>query len=718
MNTYSTKNIRNVVLLGSSKSGKTTLAEALMYEGKVIDRRGTVEGKNTISDNTEVEQINQRSIYATPLYAEFMDNKLNIIDTPGVDDFVGGVISAFKVCDSGVMLINATQGVEVGTEIFGRYAEDYHKPLILGVNQLDNDKANWDGTLDSLHQAFGSKPVVLQFPTATGSAFNGFIDILKMKQYIFKDENGTREEKEIPAEFAGQAEDMKAALMEMAAENDEALMEKFFADGTLSEDDVNKGLKIGFMKGEIYPVFCLSGRKDIGTKRLMEFIIDVCPSPDHDPEKSTEGKEIPCDPNGPTSLFFFKTSMEQHLGEVLYFKVESGKVSQGQDIINPVTDSKERISALYAVAGKQKVALTDMLAGDIGCTVKLKSAKSNQTYNQAGDDDVIAPIVYPQSRYRTAIKPKEEKDNEKLGEALSKANAEDPTILVEYSKELKQTILNGQGELQINLVKWHVNHDYNIECEFLAPKIPYRETITKVSAASYRHKKQSGGAGQFGEVHLLIEPIVEGTPAGTKFHVEGRDLIPSIKTHEEFKLEWGGTWEFNNCVVGGAIDASFMPAIKKGIMQKMEEGPLTGSYARDIRIFVYDGKMHPVDSNEISFILAGRNAFKEAFKNAGPKIMEPIYNIEIMVPADGMGDVMSDLQNRRAIIEGMSSERGFQILKARVPLAELYKYSTTLSSLTSGRATFTMTFAEYQQVPSNVQDQLLKDYEASQTEEE
>lgn len=718
MNTYSTKNIRNVALLGSSKSGKTTLAEAMMYEGKVIDRRGTVEAKNTVSDNTEVEQINQRSIYATPLYAEFMENKLNIIDTPGVDDFVGGVISAFKVCDSGVMLVNATQGVEVGTEIFSRYAEDYKKPLIIGVNQLDSEKANWDSTVDSLHRAFGSKPVIIQFPTASGAAFNGFIDILKMKMYVFKDENGNREEKDIPAEFKSQAEEMKAALTEMAAENDEALMEKFFEAGELSEDEVNKGLKIGFMKGDIYPVFCLSARKDIGTKRLMEFIINVAPSPSVNAEKSTEGKVIPCDPAGPTSLFFFKTSMEQHLGEVLYFKVESGKISEAQDLVNPANGAKERISALYAVAGKLKVKVSSMEAGDLGCTVKLKSAKTNQTYNQPGDDDVIAPITYPQPRYRTAIKPKEEKDNEKLGEALGKASAEDPTIQVEYSKELKQTILNGQGELQMNIVKWHVNHDYNIEVDFLAPKIPYRETITKVANASYRHKKQSGGAGQFGEVHLLIEPIVEGVAPQTKFRVEGRDLVPSIKQHEEFQLEWGGKWEFNNCVVGGAIDLGFMPAIKKGIMQKMEEGPLTGSYARDIRVYVYDGKMHPVDSNEISFILAARNAFKEAFKNAAPKIMEPIYNVEIMVPGDCMGDVMSDLQNRRAIIEGMTTDRGFQVLKARVPLAELYKYSTTLSSLTSGRATFSMTLAEYQQVPANVQDQLLKAYEAEQSEEE
>ena len=717
MKTYTTKNIRNVVLLGSSKSGKTTLAETMMYEGKVIDRRGTVEAKNTISDNTEVEQIYQRSIYSTPLYAEFMDNKLNIIDTPGADDFVGGVISAFKVCDSGVMLVNATQGVEVGTEIFTRYAEEHKKPLIIGVNQLDAEKADWDNTMDSLRQAMGSKPTIIQFPVNVGAGFDGFVDILKMKLYHFKDENGTREELEIPANLVDQAEEMKAALVEMAAANDEALMEKFFEEGELSEEEINKGLNIGFLNGDLYPVFCLSAKKDIGTKRLMEFIINVAPSPENGAVKSTDNKDIPCDPNGPTTIFIYKTGVEQHLGEVSYFKVISGKLTEGQDVVNPETGNKERISAIYAVAGKKKEKISEIVAGDLGCTVKLKSVKTNQTLAQAGSDLVVEPIIFPPAKYRTAIKAKVEKDNEKLGEILNRANAEDPTIRVEYSKELKQTIINGMGEQHINILKWHLNNDNKIEVDLFSPRIPYRETITKVATASYRHRKQSGGAGQFGEVHLLIEPIVEGVEQTNRFKVEGRELVLNIKGKEETPLEWGGKLEFYNCIVGGAIDAGFMPAIKKGLMQKMEEGPLTGSYARDIRVYVYDGKMHPVDSNEISFILASRNAFKDAFKKAGPKIMEPVYNVEVLVPGEYMGDVMSDLQNRRAMIEGMSSTKGFEVLKARVPLAELYKYSTTLSSLTSGRATFTMEFADYQQVPMDVQDKLLKAYEEEEKDE-
>ena len=717
MKTYTTKNIRNVVLLGSSKSGKTTLAETMMFEGKVIDRRGTIEAKNTISDNTEVEQIYQRSIYSTPLYAEFMDNKLNIIDTPGADDFVGGVISAFKVCDSGVMLVNATQGVEVGTEIFTRYAEEHKKPLIIGVNQLDAEKADWDNTMDSLKQAMGSKPTIIQFPVNVGSGFDSFVDILKMKLYRFKDENGTREELEIPANLLDQAEEMKAALVEMAAANDEALMEKFFEEGELTEEEINKGLNIGFLNGDLYPVFCLSAKKDIGTKRLMEFIINVAPSPENGVVKSTDDKDIVCDPNGPTTIFIYKTGVEQHLGEVSYFKVISGKLSEGQDVVNPETGNKERISAIYAVAGKKKEKISEIVAGDLGCTVKLKAVKTNQTLAQPGSDLVVKPIVFPPAKYRTAIKAKVEKDNEKLGEILNRANAEDPTLRVEYSKELKQTIINGMGEQHINILKWHLNNDNKIEVDLFSPGIPYRETITKVATASYRHRKQSGGAGQFGEVHLLIEPIVEGVEPTNRFKVEGRELVLNIKGKEETPLEWGGKLEFYNCIVGGAIDAGFMPAIKKGLMQKMEEGPLTGSYARDIRVYVYDGKMHPVDSNEISFILASRNAFKDAFKKAGPKIMEPVYNVEVLVPGEYMGDVMSDLQNRRAMIEGMSSTKGFEVLKARVPLAELYKYSTTLSSLTSGRATFTMEFADYQQVPMDVQDKLLKAYEEEEKDE-
>ena len=704
MKNYTTDKIRNVVLIGGTRSGKTTLAEAMLYEGKVIDRRGTVEGKTTVSDNTEVEQLYQRSIYSTPLYAEYKDHKINFIDTPGADDYIGGVISALNVCDSAIMTINAGQGVEVGTEIMGRYAEEHKMPMIIAVNQLDTDKSNWDNTIDSLHQAFGSKPTIFQFPVNAGVEFNSFVDVLKMKMYKFSGDDGKCEIVDVPADLMSKAEDMRAELMEMAAESDEALMEKFFDAGELTEEEMHKGLNIGFVNGTLYPVFCVCGKKDIGVQRLMEFLTEVAPAP----------KE---DPTGKTSLFVYKTALEQHLGDVVYFKVLSGKVGEGEDFINMANDSKERITTRYAVAGKKKERVTELAAGDLGCTVKLKAVKNNQTLNTPGYDKVFPPIEYPQSKYRCAIKAVDEKDEEKLGEALNRAGAEDPTMRIEYSKELRQTIINGMGEQHINILKWHINNDYKIDVELFAPKIPYRETITKVATAEYTHKKQSGGAGQYGRVVLLVEPIVEGVEPTGRFKIDGKDTQLTIKGKEETTLDWGGKFEFVNCVVGGAIDAGFMPAIKKGIMQKMEEGPLTGSYARDIRVYIYDGKMHPVDSKEIAFIIAGRNAFKDAFKQAGPKLLEPIYLVEVMVPGDCMGDVMSDIQNRRGIIEGMGSEKGFQILKARVPLAELYKYSTTLSSLTSGRATFTMSFIEYQQVPMDVQEKLLKAYEEEEKDE-
>ena len=710
MKTYTTQNIRNVVLLGSTKSGKTTLSEAMLYEGKVIDRRGSVEAKNTVSDNAEIEQLNQRSIYATPLYAEFMDTKFNIIDTPGADDFVGGAVSAFKVCDTGVLVVNAQQGVEVGTQIYSRYAKEYGIPLIVAVNQLDGEKASWETVLESMKETFGNKPVVVQYPVNVGTGFDGFIDVLKMKYYHFLDDSGKREDLEIPADRLEEAEELRNALIERAAEYDDTLMETYFDKGVLTEDEIRKGLGIGIREGAVMPIFCLSAKKDIGVKRLMEFTIRTAASPAERIGVTKDGKEIECKQEAPVSLFIYKTAVEPHLGEVAYFKVMSGELTEGMDLENPETGDKERISAIYAVAGKKKEKVTDLLAGDIGCTVKLRAAKTNVTLCTPGTDIAYKEIVFPHYKYRCAVKAKDAKDEEKVSEAMAKIAAEDPTYIIEYHKEQKQTILKGQGEQHVNTLKWRLQNENKLEIEFSAPKISYRETITKVACADYRHKKQSGGAGQFGEVHLLIAPYQEGVDPGNRFKVDGKEVVLNIKGKEEFDLPWGGKLEYYNCVVGGAIDARFMPAILKGINEKMSEGPLTGSLARDIRVYVYDGKMHPVDSNEISFVLASRNAFKEAFRIAGPKIMEPIYNVEVLTPSEYMGACMSDLQNRRALIEGMGSDKGFEVIKARVPLAELYRYSTTLSSLSSGSATFTMDFADYQPVPGDVQEKLLKAY--------
>jgi len=718
MKTYQSEHIRNIALLGNTGVGKTILAESMMFEGKVIDRRGTIEGKSTVSDYSEIEQQNQRSIFSTVLYTEFKDHKLNIIDTPGSDDFVGAVISSLRPADVGVMVINSQYGVEVGTEIFGRHTERLDKPMLFAVNQLDHDKANFEQTIESLRVSFGSKIAIVQYPVNAGSEFDSFIDVLMMKMYRFKGDTGEREELDIPAEEMDKASELQNALIEAAAENDESLMEKFFDQGTLSEDEMRAGIRAGLLSRGLFPVFCVSGKRNIGVKRLMEFIINVCPSPAHLPgSKTKDGKEVKCQATDPTSVFVFKTAVESHIGEINYFKVMSGKITEGMDLVNSTNDGKERLSQLFAVAGKKREKVTELVAGDIGAAVKLKNTKTNHTLCAPGKNIEFEPLTFPNSKFRTAIKAKNESDTEKMGEYLTRAHQEDPTIVIEYSKELKQIILYGQGEHHLNILKWQLLNLYKIDVDFLPTRIPYRETITKIAQADYRHKKQSGGAGQFGEVHMVIEPHVEGAPDPVKYKVNGKEINVSVRGKEEVKLDWGGKLVFYNCIVGGAIDARFLPAILKGIMEKMEEGPLTGSYARDIRVAVYDGKMHPVDSNEISFKLAGRNAFRTAFKNAGPKIMEPIYEVEVLVPSDKMGDVMSDLQNRRAIILGMDSVKGFEKLNARVPLAELGKYSTALSSLTSGRATYDMKFSNYEQVPADVQDKLLKAYEEESEEE-
>ena len=717
MKSYSTKDIRNVVLIGGARSGKTTLAEAMLYEGKVIDRRGSVEGKNTMSDNTEYEQTNQKSINATPLYAEFMGAKINFIDAPGSDDFSGGALSAFKVVESSVLVINAQQGVEVGTTIFSRYAGQYGVPMIVAVNQLDHEKANWDLVRNSLAETFGKKIAYVQFPVNPGPDFNGFVDVITQKFYRFKDQNGTREELEIPAEYADEAEELRQALMEKAAEGDDELMMKFFDTLELTTDEIRQGLAAGLKKGDVMPVFCLSAKNDIGVKRLMEFIINVAPSPEGKVAQTVDGGQLPCLADGPTSLFIFKTSVEQHLGDVSYFKVMSGVLNEGADLVNPETGNGERLSAIYAVAGSKKEKVSSISAGDIGCVMKLKNGKTDVTLAVSGQE-AVAHMVFPDAKYRCAVKALDKNDEAKVGDALNKIAAQDPTISVVYSKELRQTILSGMGEQHINYVKWRVNNEFKLQIELYAPKVPYRETITKVATAQYRHKKQSGGAGQFGEVHLLVCPYVEGEEAPKNFKIDGKDTVFNFKSQDITDLEWGGKLEFYNCVVGGAIDLSFMPAILKGIKARMEEGPLTGSYARDIRVYVYDGKMHPVDSKEIAFIIAGRNAFREAFRNAGPKILEPIYNVDIITPNDYVGPCMSDLNTRRGMIMNQDMDGSFTILHARVPLAELYRYSTTLSSLTGGSATFTMKFAEYQPVPADVQTKLLAEYAAQEEAED
>ena len=717
MKIYETKDIRNISLLGNAGLGKTTLAEAMLFEGGVINRRGEVGQKNTVSDYREIEHERECSVFSTILYTEWQGRKLNIIDTPGADDFIGGVISSLQVTDTGLLLMNAQHGVETGTEIIMRHTERLKKPIIFVVNQLDHDNSNFEKAIEEAKQSFGNKVTVVQYPVNPGVEFNTIIDVLLMKQYKYGPGGGEPVISEIPDNEKDRAMEYHNQLVEAAAENDEKLMEIFFDKGSLTEDEMRQGIREGLIARGMFPVFCIAAKKNMGIRRLMEFVGNVAPAPNQMPApKNNEGNDIKCEASGKPSLFIFKNSVEQHLGEVLFFKVMSGTISESMDLINTNKQGKERLSQLYAVAGKNREKVEKFHAGDIGATVKLRETKTNHTLNEKGQDWMFPSIVFPEPKFRTAIKALSESDDEKLGEVLQRMHAEDPTIILEYSKELKQLILHGQGEFHLNTVKWHLDHIYKIETQFIAPKIPYRETITKAAQADYRHKKQSGGAGQFGEVHLVIEPHEDGKPDPNKFKFGDKEIAVQVRGKEEVPLTWGGKLVFYNCIVGGVIDARFLPAILKGIMEKMENGPLTGSYARDIRVAVYDGKMHPVDSNEISFKLAGAKAFSAAFKQAGAKILEPIYNVEVLVPSDRMGDVMSDLQGRRAIIEGMESVKGFEKLKARVPLAEMNKYSTALSSITAGRATFTMSFAEYMAVPGEVQNELLKAHEAEEEE--
>ena len=718
MKIYQTKEIKNIALLGSKGSGKTTLAEAMLYECGVIKRRGTVLGKNTVSDYFPVEKEYGYSVFSTVFYAEFLGKKLNVIDCPGADDFVGAAITALNVTDTGVIVVNGQYGVEVGTQNIFRTASSLDKPIIFALNQLDGEKADYENVLEQMREVFGPKVVPVQYPLACGPGFNAMIDVLLMKKYSWGPEGGAPTIEDIPAEEHDRALEYHRALVEAAAENDETLMEKFFETEHLTEDELRLGIRKGLIDRSIYPLFCVSAEKDMGVRRMMEFLGNVVPFVDDMPAPvDTAGDEIAPDSNGPLSIYVYKTSVEPHIGEVSYFKVMSGTLKAGADLENITRGGKERFAQLFCVCGQIKTPVDELRAGDLGASVKLKDVRTGNTLDEKGCEIAFDFIKYPAPKYSRAIRPVTESDAEKLAGILTRMHEEDPTWQVEQSKELKQTIVSGQGEFHLRTLKWRVENNDKLPIVFEEPKIPYRETITKAARADYRHKKQSGGAGQFGEVHLIVEPYTEGMPAPDSYRFGNQEFKMSVRDTQEIPLAWGGKLVVCNCIVGGAIDARFIPAIVKGLMDRMEQGPLTGSYARDVRVCIYDGKMHPVDSNEISFRLAGRNAFSQAFREANPKVLEPVYDVEVLVPGDVMGDVMSDLQGRRAIIMGMSSENGFEKISARVPLKEMSSYSTSLSSITGGRSSFTMKFNGYELVPGEVQDKLLKEYAEKHTEE-
>lgn len=718
MKVYETNEIRNIALLGSSGSGKTTLAEAMLFEAGATQRRGTVEAGNTVSDYFPVEKEYGYSVFASIFAVPWQERKLNFIDCPGSDDFIGGAVSALHVTDCALMVVNAQYGLEVGTINQFRQTRKFKKPVIFIINQLDHDKADFDSSFTQLQEHYGTKVVAVQFPVQTGTNFHQVVDVLKMKLYEWGPDGGKPEVKDIPNELMDKAKMYQQALVEAAAENDETLMEKFFDAGTLTEDEMREGIRKGLIQRDMYPVFCVSAAKDMCVRRTLEFLGNVVPTTEKLPPFMTkEGEEVAPDSNGPLSLYFFKSAMEPHIGQVDYFKVVSGTLTEGVDLVNvDRNESKERITQFFAPQGGNRVKVSEMKAGDIGAVVKLKDVRVGNALNEKGCTFTYPSMTYPAPKYRRAIKAVNEADSEKMTESLYRMHAEDPTWIVEQSKELRQLIVQGQGEFHLRTLKWRLENNDKIQIAFEEPRIPYRETITKAARADYRHKKQSGGAGQFGEVHLIVEPYVDGQPVQSVYKFNGQEFKISVKDTQEINLDWGGKLVFVNSIVGGSIDARFMPAILKGIMSRMERGPLTGSYARDVRVIVYDGKMHPVDSNEVSFMLAGRNAFSEAFRNAAPKVLEPVYDVVVDVPGDFMGDVMSDMQGRRGIIMGMESKADYEELKAKVPLKELSNYSTALSSITGGRGSFTMAFASYELVPGDVQEELINSYQAEDEE--
>jgi len=674
----------------------------MLFEAGLLNRRGSVESKNTVSDYHQIEHVRENSVYATSMHTEWKDYKINIIDTPGLDDFIGEIISALRVADTSLMLINGQYGVEIGTELIWNYVEEFKKPVIFAINQMDHPKTNFDLALDSLKKRFGGAATLMQYPVNPGEGFDSIIDLLKMTMYKFSADGGKPEKLPIPDDQKDKAEQLHNELVEKAAENDEEMMELYFEKGSLDEDQMRKGLKIGMMNQEVFPIFCLSAKNNMGSGRIMGFIDNVAPTLSESIPESTEaGDQITGELDKPAVLFVFKTLIEPNLGKLSFFKVLQGEVKAGSQLHNHQNDETENLNQLFIMDGKNRNPIEKLVAGDIGATLKLKGTETNHTLSDKSFKSSVNPIDFPEPRVRSAIVPQTKSDSEKLGEVLKKIHEEDPTLQVEYSKELRQLIISGQGELHLSIAKWNLENVYGIHIDYEKPRIPYRETIRKPADATYRHKKQSGGAGQFGEVYMKIEPYYQGMAEPTEFNVRGKD---------EIELEWGGKLVYYNCIVGGVIDIRYMPAILKGVMEKMEVGPLTGSYVRDVRVMVYDGKMHSVDSNDISFKIAGSKAFSAAFIEADPQILEPIYDLEVLVPEELMGEVMTDLQTRRAIIMGMDTKGHYQVIKAKTPLSELDRYSTSLRSITQGRASFHSKFAEYSSVPGEIQKKLTEEY--------
>ncbi|MEP6595331.1 MAG: elongation factor G [Ginsengibacter sp.] len=705
---FDTTHVKNVVLVGHSASGKTTLAESMLFEAGLIHRRGSVEEKNTVSDYTDLEKERGNSIFSKLLHAPWKGYKINILDTPGYSDFSGEVLTALRVSDTAVMLLNASAGVEVGTDVIWEYTEKLKTPMIFVVNQLDHPKADFTKTVQEAKNHFGNNVVIVQYPINPGLNFNAIVDVLNMVMYKYNEEGGKPQKLPIPDEEKAKAETLHKELIEAIASNDETLMEQYFEKGELTEDEMKTGLHLSMTRHDLFPVFCISAKQNRGVARLMGYIDNVCPPANEMPAQSTNNSTLNCDANGPACIFIYKTVTEQHIGDLSFFKVYSGTIKPGMELVNETTGVTEKINQLFVVEGSKRIPVNQLVAGDIGATLKLRNSHSNNTLHEKGKQIELQPIIFPEPVMSIAIANNKKGEEEKLASALHQLKEEDPTMQVEVSPELRQTILHCQGDMHLAVIKWKLLNIYHLDVQYSKSRIAYRETIRKQAEATYRHKKQSGGAGQFGEVALRIEPWYEGMPEPANLTVRGK---------EEHNLPWGGKLAYYNCIVGGVIDTRFLPAIQKGVMEKMKEGPISGSYVRDIRVCVFDGKMHPVDSNDLSFKLAGMMAFKQAFQQADPQLLEPVYLVEVRCPDELTGNIMGDIQMRRGMVEGIDAEGNFTVVKANVPHAEMHQFASSLRSITQGRARFKMKFDHYAPVSMEQQKKLSEAYknEAKET---
>jgi len=690
----SADNTRNITLIGHSASGKTSLAEAMLHAMGAVDRLGKVEEGNTISDYQKDEIERQISISATPLFGEYSNCKINIIDTPGFSDFSSEMTGALSVTESALVVVDALTGPEVGTEMAWKNAAELSLPRAIFVNRLDKEHTSFDKTLDTLKDIFGTGVVPLQFPLNEGLGFNRIIDLVTGKAYTYEAGKSKGKPADIPDEFSGKVEELRSQLAETVAENDEELLDIFCENGELTPEQMRKGLLTGFVDCNIFPVFCGSAALPVGADRLMDMIVEMFPAASVrkeiigvKPNSEDELTRSTTD-NSPTA-YIFKTVSEQHLGELSFFRVFSGTVKSGGDLHNATQKVNEKIGQLYMMCGKNRKNADKIETGDIGAVVKLKNSHTGDTLCETRSAIILPKIEIPDPVYRVAVVPKAKGDEEKLSIGLHALHEEDPSFFSSYDPELRQTIVAGQGELHLNVILARLKDKFGVEVDTEAPKIPYRETIRNNAEGQGKYKKQTGGRGQFGDVWLRVEPQPRGS---------------------------GDTLEFVDAIVGGAVPSKFIPAVEKGIRGAMEDGAIAGFPVVDVKATLYDGSFHAVDSSEMAFKIAASMGFKKTFKNCNPIILEPIYDIVVTVPDENMGDVMGDVSGRRGKISGMDAEGKFQVIKAKVPLSELQTYSIQLRSMTSGRGIFRMKFSHYDPVPGEIQAKLVADYEARKEE--